>query len=78
MIYYATFTHLINGGTWGTHEEEFEAESIEELFEMIFEWDTNHETIKEEYLLDYVETEEGEEVSEDYFEWLIKKRAKEN
>ena len=78
MIYYAHFTLLINGATWGTHEEEFEAETIEELFEMIKEWNEENDSQKEEYLLDYVENEEGEEVNEDYFEWLIEKRKKEH
>ena len=70
MIYYATFTLLINGAVWGTHEEEFETDSIEELFENVKEWEENHETDQQEYLLDFIDNENGEEVKENYFEWL--------
>ena len=76
MLYYATFTLLINGATFGHHEEEFEAENSEELFEMVYDFDTNHETEREEFLLDSITSESGEEIDTSlYFDYFHKRAS---
>ena len=66
MMYYAQYTVLINGATWGSHDYEFEADSNEEALKIALDYESKYIRVcgdkTEELLLDYIYDENGEEV----------------
>lgn len=67
MEYYAHYTVLIDGATWGVDDYCFEAESDEEAKEIATEYGDTYVEIRngrtKELLLDYIEDENGEEIN---------------
>ena len=66
MEYYATYTILIDGATWGREDYDFEAESDIEAVQEAFDYEEDYVEIRngrvKELLLDYLTDENGNEI----------------
>ena len=66
MEYYATYTILIDGATWGREDYDFETESDIEAVQKAFDYEEGYVEIRngrvKELLLDYLTDENGNEI----------------
>lgn len=66
MEYYATYTILIDGATWGREDYDFEAEDDIEAVRKAFDYEESYVEIRngrvKELLLDYLTDENGNEI----------------
>jgi len=60
--YYAIYTVLIEGATWGRKEHFFEAENDEEAIQKALDYESNYCDGKAELLLDYLYDPDGEQI----------------
>ena len=67
MEYYATYTILIDGATWGREDYGFEAEDDVESVRKSFDYEESYVEIRngrvKELLLDYLTDENGNEIN---------------
>lgn len=67
MEYYATYTILIDGATWGKEDYDFEAENDIEAVREAFNYEESYVEVRngrvKELLLDYLTDENGNEIN---------------